>query len=411
MHRFTLFARCALLLPVAGCPGEEPSGDTMPQVSGFAGDSTTEPGDSSSTTGTSDPVGADTDDPWAGTAYDGELRGLLTVTFTPAHPNSSEDQIGMAGGYDATRPLREVRVYQGGVLTDQIAAGENAQTVTVDVERLRGARWASLVAVDQDGLASLPMGRDLGVDPGGKADMHVLAIGVDRYRADGVPDLGFAVADARRLVRSLADTEDTDVLAPSLMFDDAATPSAILQAAGKVVETAKPGDTIIFFFAGHGLKGRDGRFYMATSAADPDDIAGTALAWDDLARVLAQANARVIVFLDACHSGAAGTDFFATNDDAARGILRNIPSGLVVFSASKGREVSLENAEVGGGFFTTAVAEVIAADRSRHDTSGNGAIEISELYSGVKRLVVERTDGRQTPWLARNRMIGDFALF
>ena len=165
------------------------------------------------------------------------------------------------------------------------------------------------------------------------------------------------------------------------------------------------------FFARHGVKGEDGRYYMATSATDPENISGTALSWDALSAVLARSKARMTVFLDSCHSGAAGTDFFATNDDAATGILKGIPSGLTVFSASKGRELSEENPSIGGGVFTTALTRVIARDRTDYDLNGNGIIEVSELYVGVKRQVVEQTEGRQTPWLARNQMIGDFALF
>ena len=150
---------------------------------------------------------------------------------------------------------------------------------------------------------------------------------------------------------------------------------------------------------------------MATSNVDITNISGTALSWDKLAAILARSRGRMTVFIDACHSGAAGTDFFATNDEAAAGILKNIPSGLTVMSASKGRELSEESPDIGGGYFTKAVAEVISGSRSEYDTNRNGAIEVSELYRGVKRQVTTNTNGRQTPWLARNQMIGDFAVF
>jgi uncharacterized caspase-like protein len=83
----------------------------------------------------------------------------------------------------------------------------------------------------------------------------------------------------------------------------------------------------------------------------------------------------------------------------------------VVLSASKGRQFSEESPVAGGGLFTNAVADVVARRRDVHDLDGNGVIEVSELYAGVKRLVIEQSRGRQTPWLARNQMVGDFALF
>jgi uncharacterized caspase-like protein len=155
----------------------------------------------------------------------------------------------------------------------------------------------------------------------------------------------------------------------------------------------------------------DGRFYIATTGTRAEDIAGSALAWDRVASVLSKAQARVIVFLDACHSGAAGTAMFATNDGAVDDVLQGVPSGLLVFSASKGRQVSEESPVVGGGFFTNAVADVISRDRAVYDLDHNGAIEASELYLGIKRKVSNETDGRQVPWFAHNELVGDFSVF
>ncbi|MEC9342982.1 MAG: caspase family protein [Pseudomonadota bacterium] len=309
--------------------------------------------------------------------------------------------------------LRSVRVYQDGVLTDEILALFSGEAVEIDVERLAGARWVSLVAVDEEGLVSLPVGRDLGPDGDVLAQVRLLAVGIDQYDDDRVTDLSLAKSDAVALDRNLQSLsgKTMELASHTVLSDHAATAEAVLAAARDLVARSKPGEMAVFFFAGHGVKGEDGRYYMATSATDPDNISGTALSWDALSAVLANSRARMTVFLDSCHSGAAGTDFFATNDEAAAGILKNIPSGLTVFSASKGRELSEEHPSLGGGVFTTALTRVIAGERAQHDLNGNGMIEVSELYVGVKRQVVEQTQSRQTPWLARNQMIGDFALF
>jgi hypothetical protein len=59
--------------------------------------------------------------------------------------------------------------------------------------------------------------------------------------------------------------------------------------------------------------------------------------------------------------------------------------------ASKGRELSIESAAAGGVVFTSAMVKVIAAERRRFDANQNGAIEISELYRGVKGEVTSST--------------------
>ncbi len=308
---------------------------------------------------------------------------------------------GAAGG--------EVAIFQDGLRTDTITVSEQP-TVPIDVARAPGARWVSVLASDRGGLASLPVGRDLG-NPQALPVVRALAIGIDEYAS--LPPLKFGAADARTLIASLAAQNGKTInLASSQVLDQKGLArTALLEAVQALVDGAAPGETIVLSYAGHGLTAPSGGFYMSTSLTDVGDIAGTSVAWSEVAAILAKAKARVLVFLDACHSGTAGTDYFASNDDAAAGVLARIPSGLVVFSASKGRQLSLETSDAGGGVFTNAVADVIARKRTTFDTNRNGAIEISELYAGVKLRVVGQTGGRQTPWLSRNEMVGDFALF
>jgi len=127
------------------------------------------------------------------------------------------------------------------------------------------------------------------------------------------------------------------------------------------------------------------------------------IGWDEIAASLADAKARVIVFIDACHSGAAG----GANDEAISTFLgRETPVTLI--AASKGRQISEEDAT--GGFFTTALVKAIGA-RNATDANANGAIELAELYGTLKREVVKATGHKQTPWIARNNMVGEIPLF
>jgi uncharacterized caspase-like protein len=162
-------------------------------------------------------------------------------------------------------------------------------------------------------------------------------------------------------------------------------------------------------FAGHGLKGSDGRYYLALSQTRAADLEGSALAWDEIARILALAKARVTVVLDSCHSGDAGKGLLSTNDDVAAGLL-SMAGNVVVLAGSKGRELSIEDQRVGGGYFSAAVAAALT-DAAEADRNRNGVLEASELYAAVRRSVATGTAGRQTPWIARNKMIGDFAMF
>ena len=113
----------------------------------------------------------------------------------------------------------------------------------------------------------------------------------------------------------------------------------------------------------------------------------------------------MIVLLDACKAGAADG---GANDDAVSSLLKGNTS-LTVLAAAKGRQASLELPD--GGRFTTALIRAITANRQSTDSNGNGAIELAELYGAVKREVMIATKGEQTPWIARNLMVGEIPLF
>jgi hypothetical protein len=352
----------------------------------------------------------------------GLVREVLERRYTPSTqvlslpPRLSGDvsvSNGRIAGKVAQVGAAQLRIYQDGLLTDTVPVSPGQSEIGIDVAHAPGSRWVSLVAYGGDGVASLPIGRDIVGKATATPTVHALTVGIDRYDGGGLKSLSYGKRDAATLLDAIKaqDGKSLRVGVTATLADDAATPDAILERARTMISTARKGDTVVFSFAGHGVTGPDGRFYLATSATDAGSVPTTALAWDRLAAVLAGTDARVLVFLDACHSGAAGTGLFATNDDAADAVRDRIPSGLLVFSASKGRQFSEESPVAGGGLFTNAVADVIARDRAAYDLDGNGAIEISEFYVGVKRKVSEQSEGRQVPWLARNELIGDFAIF
>lgn len=84
---------------------------------------------------------------------------------------------------------------------------------------------------------------------------------------------------------------------------------------GSVARKASANDTILFYFAGHGVRDK-GRFYMISKETSVADIPHTALEWSRVGEVLAKSAARVLVVLDACQSGQAGAQQSASNDDS-----------------------------------------------------------------------------------------------
>ena len=343
-----------------------------------------------------------------------EFKAPRVTDFPPViavAPNFTGESVAAKINLFGDDPVEEIRVYQDGLMTNAIKIAGDAKTMDVNAKRLPGARWVAFLARGPSGLYSQPATFDAGLGASPRRRVRLISIGIDHYDDSRIRQLNFAGSDAARFAKTLQEKagSSVEIISQSLLLDAAATRDAIIAKLNETITKAEPGDSVILFIAGHGVEAPDKNYYLATSATKVDDIAHTALPWGDLASVLAKAHTRIAVFLDTCQSGAAGTGFFATNDASVSALLDRAPSGILIFSASKGREESEESADHGGGIFTSAV--IAALSDPKTDRNHNGVIEASELYASVKRAVVEATEGRQTPWFARNDMVGDFVPF
>ena len=171
------------------------------------------------------------------------------------------------------------------------------------------------------------------------------------------------------------------------------------------------GHTIVLSFAGHGLVDASGRLRLALASTSLQSLGATALAFDEVAGLLKRSKARVVVLLDVCHSGLSDQVRVAANDHVVGQLVTDSGASMVVLSASKGRQFSLENPSVNGGLFSVAIADALSKDRAKHDIDGDGALSLEELYLAVKAYVVRASGGQQTPWLSRNLVFGRFATF
>ena len=116
--------------------------------------------------------------------------------------------------------------------------------------------------------------------------------------------------------------------------------------------------------------------------------------------------------LDACHSGSIVTETVVPNDELAQQLFAGEHGGVMVFSASKGRQYSLESPDIGGGFgiFTYGLVQSLGSKAKVVDTNGNGFVEFMELVDSVSTYVNKETKGEQTPWLSRKELFGDLPI-
>jgi Caspase domain len=288
----------------------------------------------------------------------------------------------------------------------------------VEIKDPGGGRWVTVVATDRDGLASSPKALLLPSPVAKRGTLRAVIVGIDTYRGDpGIPPLQYARSDAQRLhaVLDLSGQSYDGQSDATVLLDNTASRTSILAAVRKTVAEMGPDDTLVFSFAGHAVGsdkgGRSGRLLLALSDTRRENLEQTALSWRDVIAELERARGKVLVLLDACHTGLAGGSGLATNDELASELMNTSGAPLIIFAASKGRQVALEDGRKGGGIFTSALVDALSKERDRIDRDSNGAIDLGELYSNVKLKVLNETGGRQSPWLARNLLIGDMTLF
>lgn len=357
--------------------------------------------------------------------FAGRLRypGLARAAFSGATerapialdpPSLSVSAKAGAFGIDlrAARGLRSLDVYIDGRLARRTPLDGPAASLVLDPAELPAAAFATLLAIDREGFTSPPTEIVMGTRlSSGAARLLGFAVGVDHYPKMPGSELRYAAADARRISAAVAGSPLYGTADVGTMLDADATAEAILSRLDHLIDEAGEGDTLLLSFAGHGLIGGDGRLRLALSSTDRADIDGTSLAFDEVARRLKSAKARVVVLLDACHSGVTGQADPATNEDAVAQLVTEGGAGIVILSASKGRQFSEELAGLGGGRFSVAIADALSTGRSLADSDGNGAVSLLELYRAVKASVAGGSAGRQIPWIARNQIYGDFDVF
>ncbi len=316
--------------------------------------------------------------------------------------------------------LATISLRVDGRLFEERAVSGSSADITIGLPNPGGGRWVTATVRDKDGLVSAPYSRHLMYSLRPHGMMRAVIVGIDAYTADpdDIPSLTSSVKDAHTFAQALKSglRRTTLALQTKVLTNADATASEILTLLSYMASETKRDDTLILYFAGHGLDGRkdfgpSGDLLLALSNTRLDDLANTTLSWRTITKVLGKARGTILIILDACHSGIAGKNAFS-NDNAVNALLNSAGAPMVVLAGSKGEEASLEDQN--GGLFTQAIAAAISTDRASADLDGNGIIDLGELYYAVKRRVTQAAKAfgkTQTPWIWRNDMIGEMALF
>lgn len=241
--------------------------------------------------------------------------------------------------------------------------------------------------------------------PGARPRVFTLAVGVSRHQRAEL-SLDYADRDAEAVDGFYASPAGGSVPKERrlLLRNEDATRGKILVALQEITARALDIDLLVVFLAMHGVPDGGDRLYFVAHDSDPNNLLGTGLPESEIDYVLSRARVkRILVLIDACHSGAMGTAGVAKKRDVASAdtnrLIERIAAsrpGVALLAAARAAETSQEDRRWGGGHgvFTHHVLQGLGGSA---DADGDGIVSVAELVEHVQRAVPADTNGAQHP--------------
>jgi WD40 repeat protein len=286
-----------------------------------------------------------------------------------------------------------------------IAKLHRRNTLSLVIEQLETAR---AIGIDEITQARLDVQAKTGSakPPGGV--LHVLAIGINKFGGNaGGLHLDYAVEDAHDVANAILESQKGSPDKASLYADvrlsylpnEKANKTAILDALDGMAQSMAanvPGeDVALILISTHGEM-IDGQFYFVPhdflGNASKNAATSSALSATEFAKKIQAlaSHGKVLLLLDACHSGAVGAQGWATDPDAK--VLQDAVNleNVTVLTSSKKNELSQELPEWKHGALSQAFLDALvgAAD-------SQGIVRLSALIDAMENDVRSLTKGRQ----------------
>ncbi|NJO80820.1 MAG: hypothetical protein HC827_21505 [Cyanobacteria bacterium RM1_2_2] len=240
----------------------------------------------------------------------------------------------------------------------------------------------------------------------GKARLWAILVGVNAYQDSRIPVLHYSAADCFALANVLVTATQQFPKKRIISHHDFAAQmpvrEAVLASFAQVVERAKPQDTVLFYFSGHGLiEPKSKRAVLCLSDTQTDQLLDTGLQMHELLQQLDQCESRQqLVWLDACHSGelmipgARNVVFNTAADETTTTILQLLRQQAVqnkglyaLLSCDQGQR-SWEFPELGHGLFTYYLIQGLQGEAA----DATGVISADGLYQYLYEHITQFID-------------------
>ncbi len=233
-------------------------------------------------------------------------------------------------------------------------------------------------------------------------DKWALVIGISKYAKPEL-NLKYSDQDAKDFYDYLVNEAHFAKDHVKLMLNEQATQKAILSEMGSkwLPRMVAPDDLLLVFISSHGSSSQmdiQGSNYIVAHDTDPDDLFATGIEMQQLVQVIKARvrSDRVVLVLDACHSGAAKASSKGlarqANYDAA--VIAQ-GTGQLVIASSLPTQASWEHKELPNSVFTRSLIEGLR--------SNGNATTLAQAFSYLKQkvedTVLRERGALQTPVL------------
>ncbi len=242
-------------------------------------------------------------------------------------------------------------------------------------------------------------------------DKWALIVGVSKFQ-DPSMDLKYPSKDAKDFANFLIQKANFAPDHVKLLTDNQATQRRILTEIGDtwLPKVAKPADLVIIYISSHGSPSQldnEGMNYLVAHDTSRDALFASGISLQQLSSIIVSRvhSKRIVVILDACHSGSV-----KTNSDG-KGITRSgnfdigqIPmgEGLMMICSSSPSQVSWESKKYDNGVFTKKLMDALSV-RGQYTKMGEA---FAALKTGVQTEVLEDRGELQEP-VIRSAWKGD----
>jgi uncharacterized caspase-like protein len=195
-------------------------------------------------------------------------------------------------------------------------------------------------------------------------DKWALIVGISNFKDSSI-NLHYCAKDAKDFYDFLVTEKNFAPDHVQLLTDSTATRANILSLLGNkwLPRVAEPDDLVVIYFSSHGSPSSldvGGVNYLVAHDTDVNDLYVTGIAMQDLSRIIKERVHcdRVMVLLDACHSGVAAP----SSKGLARAANVNVDTivqgtGQLVLSSSSPEQRSWESKRYQGSVFTKHLIE------------------------------------------------------